>query len=125
MVSQNARGNAECAMGVTVRAARRTSIQGPVRRCGKICDWAAIFFETTPLRFERYARASLISVIFLITGALLCLRASDAIHSGKRRIGVNTADGAAAVKVTAVFPGLPADRAGLRAGDEILAVDGR
>jgi diguanylate cyclase (GGDEF)-like protein len=77
------------------------------------------------LRFERYARASLISVIFLVTGGLLCLRAADAIHSGERRIGVNTADGAVAVKVTSVAPGLPADRGGLRTGDEILAVDGQ
>jgi diguanylate cyclase (GGDEF)-like protein len=64
-------------------------------------------------------------VIFLITGGLLCLRAADAIHSGERRIGMSTAEGAAAVKVTAVSPGMPADRAGLRAGDEILAVDGQ
>lgn len=64
-------------------------------------------------------------MIFLITGGLLCLRASDAIHSGERRIGVNTADGAVAVKVTSAFPGMPADRAGLRTGDEILAVDGQ
>ena len=64
-------------------------------------------------------------MIFLITGGLLCLRASEAIHSGERRIGVSTADGAAGVKVTAVAPGLPAGRAGLRGGDEILAVDGQ
>ncbi|HEY2738705.1 MAG TPA: diguanylate cyclase [Thermoanaerobaculia bacterium] len=64
-------------------------------------------------------------MIFLITGGLLCLRAADAIHSGERRIGVNTADGAVAVQVTGVARGLPADRAGLRAGDEILAMDGR
>ena len=77
------------------------------------------------MRFERIARVALISVLFLITGGLLCLKAFEAIHSEDRRIGVGTEEGTAGVLVTQVTPGLPADRAGLRAGDEILAVDGR
>jgi diguanylate cyclase (GGDEF)-like protein len=81
-------------------------------------------FEKTTLRFEKYARAGLISVLFLITGALLYVKAEEAVRSGGRRVGIGSEEGTAGVRVTAVAAGLPADRGGLRRGDEILAVDG-
>lgn len=55
----------------------------------------------------------------------LCFKAVQAIRSGDRRIGIGTGEGARGLRVEEVAPGLPAGRAGLRPGDEIVAAAGR
>ena len=56
---------------------------------------------------------------------LLVLQGMETFRGAARRLGFTPAEGERGVLVASVTPGLPAERAGLRAGDEILAVDGR
>jgi diguanylate cyclase (GGDEF)-like protein len=56
---------------------------------------------------------------------LLALQGAEAWRSAGRRLGFLPDEGERGVVVGSVEPGLPADRAGLRPGDRILAVAGR
>lgn len=56
---------------------------------------------------------------------LLALQGMEVFRGAERRLGFLPAEGELGVLVDSVTPGLPADRAGLRAGDELLAVEGR
>jgi diguanylate cyclase (GGDEF)-like protein len=56
---------------------------------------------------------------------LLALQGLEAFRGAARRLGFLPAQGARGVLAGSVTPGLPAERAGLRAGDEILTVEGR
>ncbi len=58
-------------------------------------------------------------------GGLLAVKWRVALDSSGRRLGYASGMERDAVRVLAVEPDRPADRAGLRAGDEIVAVDGR
>jgi diguanylate cyclase (GGDEF)-like protein len=49
----------------------------------------------------------------------------EAFRGASRRLGFLPMEGELGVLVDSVTPGLPAERAGLRAGDELLAVEGR
>jgi diguanylate cyclase (GGDEF)-like protein len=70
------------------------------------------------------SRAALSSALFLAVAGLLVLRAIEVDRAAGRRLGFMTAPGPLGVVVESVTPGLAADRAGLRPGDRILAVDG-
>lgn len=61
----------------------------------------------------------------LTVAGLLVLQGLETFRGAARRLGFAPAQGELGVLVASVVPGLPADRAGLRAGDEILAVAGR
>jgi diguanylate cyclase (GGDEF)-like protein len=74
---------------------------------------------------ERFLRIAVISVLCLGILGLLCFRASEAFRSGDRRIGIRTGQGAEGILAVEVGAGTPAERAGLRPGDEILEVRGR
>jgi two-component system cell cycle response regulator len=68
-------------------------------------------------------RIALAAALLLGLGALLYFHLAATVESAGRRIGFGPGEGAAGVLVTAVSPGEPAARAGIAAGDEILAVD--
>lgn len=74
---------------------------------------------------ERLLRIAVISVLVLGTVGLLCFRAFEAFRSGDRRIGIRTEQGAEGIVALEVGSATPAERAGLRASDEILAVGGQ
>ncbi|HJX29933.1 MAG TPA: PDZ domain-containing protein, partial [Thermoanaerobaculia bacterium] len=73
----------------------------------------------------RFRRVAAIWVLCFGILGLLYFRAVEAVRGGDRRIGVQAEQGLEGLEVVTVSPGLPADRAGLRVGDEILAVGGR
>ena len=77
------------------------------------------------MRADRSFRAVLAWGIALGILGLLALQGWETVHSAGRRLGLWPADGRRGVLAGAVNPGEPADRAGLRPGDEILAADGR
>jgi diguanylate cyclase (GGDEF)-like protein len=66
-----------------------------------------------------------ISVLGLGTLGLLSFRVHEAFRSGDRRIGLRTEQGTEGIVALEVGRATPAERAGLRAGDEILEVGGR
>ena len=72
-----------------------------------------------PNRTRLYAGLAALSVLALLSVSLVSAR-----RSAERRIGVSMDRGGEGVVLAAVGPGLPADRAGLRGGDELLAIDG-
>lgn len=74
---------------------------------------------------DRFRRAVAIWVLCFGILGLLYFRAVEAVRGGDQRIGVQAEQGLEGLEVVTVLPGLPADRAGLRVGDEILAVGGR
>lgn len=75
------------------------------------------------MRPERLARAAL--AVCLLSGipALLVFQAVDATQSAGRRVGFVPDTGSRGVLVTQVFPGQPAERAGLAVGDQIVQVE--
>jgi diguanylate cyclase (GGDEF)-like protein len=83
-----------------------------------------VFESSHPLSLPRFARVALAATLFLGLGAMLYLRAGDAVLSAGRRIGFEPGQGTEGVLVLAVVPDQPAARAGLRPRDQILAVDG-
>ena len=56
--------------------------------------------------------------------ALFYLQAVETVHSSARRVGFGPDEGAEGILVTAVEPGQPAARAGLRERDQVIAVGG-
>ena len=57
--------------------------------------------------------------------ALLALQATVMAKSSARRVGVSTEIRDGGYEIVNVAPGMPADRAGVRAGDRIVAIDGQ
>jgi diguanylate cyclase (GGDEF)-like protein len=66
----------------------------------------------------------LAGLLALVVLGLLVLQAREAERSSDKRIGFYPAAGAAGVLVGAVTPGLPAAKAGMAKGDEIVAIAG-
>ncbi|MCZ7652569.1 MAG: PDZ domain-containing protein [Thermoanaerobaculia bacterium] len=56
--------------------------------------------------------------------ALFLLQLWELKESSARRVGVVLDDAEQGIQVTEVLPGLPAERAGLRAGDLVVAIGG-
>ena len=77
------------------------------------------------MRLHRVSRAALGWAIVLGVSGLLFLQAREAVRGSGRRLGFEPETGTRGVRVAQVSPGDPADRGGLRAGDEILSADGR
>jgi diguanylate cyclase (GGDEF)-like protein len=77
------------------------------------------------LNIVRFRRVVAIWVLCFGILGLLYIRAVEAVRGGDRRIGVQTDRGEKGLSVLSILPGLPAERAGLRVGDEILTVGGR
>ena len=77
------------------------------------------------MRLHRVSRAALGWAIILGVSGLLFLQAREAVRGSGRRLGFQPETGERGVLVAQVSPGDPADRGGLRAGDEILSADGR
>jgi diguanylate cyclase (GGDEF)-like protein len=77
------------------------------------------------LRLHRVSRAALGWAIVLGVSGLLFLQGREAARGSGRRLGFEPEAGPRGVRVGQVSPGDPADRGGLRAGDEILSTDGR
>ena len=77
------------------------------------------------MRIHRVSRAALGWAIVLGVSGLLFLQAREAVRGSGRRLGFEPETGERGVRVGQVSPGDPADRGGLRAGDEILSADGR
>ncbi|HET9211408.1 MAG TPA: diguanylate cyclase [Thermoanaerobaculia bacterium] len=77
------------------------------------------------MRAKKTSRAVLAWAIALSVGSLLFVQGQEAVRNAGRRLGFLPVQGGRGVHVNAVFPGGPADRGGLRAGDEILAAGGR
>ncbi|MFL6258995.1 MAG: diguanylate cyclase [Thermoanaerobaculia bacterium] len=77
------------------------------------------------MRANKLSRAVLAWATALAVTSLLFLQGQEAVRSAGRRLGFLPVQGKLGVHVNAVNPGGPADRGGLRAGDEILAAGGR
>src|SRR3954470_12360205 len=103
-----------------------TSLRHPV---GNSTRHAVIFPiqhpERISLRANKLSRAVLAWAIALSVGSLLFVQGQEAVRSAGRRLGFLPVQGVKGVRVDAVYPGGPADRGGLRAGDEILVAGGR
>jgi diguanylate cyclase (GGDEF)-like protein len=74
---------------------------------------------------HRAARAVLAWTIVLGVSSLLVLQGREVVRGAGRRLGFLPGPGVKGALVLSVDPGEPADRAGVRAGDEILAAAGR
>ena len=70
------------------------------------------------------ARRSIAVGVGLVIVTLLALGAVEAKRSSDLRIGIGVEQGDGGIAVTGVVSGLPAERAGLRQGDLLLAIDG-
>jgi diguanylate cyclase (GGDEF)-like protein len=77
------------------------------------------------LSAERTARASLALALLGGWALLLCFQGWTLAESSGRRVGFWPDQGAAGLAVRQVTAGLPAARAGLRPGDQVVALDGR
>ncbi len=75
-------------------------------------------------RDDRPIRAGLALALILGAVALLYVQAVETARSESRRIGYNLVNQPEGIRIQPVFPGLPADRAGLRTNDLILTVNG-
>ena len=69
----------------------------------------------------RWLAAACVTLAFV---GLLVFQGMDVARSEGRRIGVEIDQGDRAIAVTGVWAGLPADRAGLREGDQVVSLDG-
>jgi diguanylate cyclase (GGDEF)-like protein len=76
------------------------------------------------MNLSERARRPIAACVGLLVAALLGLGAVEAKRSSDLRIGVGVEQGAGGIAVTGVAAGLPAERAGLRQGDVLLAIDG-
>ena len=76
------------------------------------------------MRANKLSRAVLAWATALSVGSLLFVQGQETVRSAGRRLGFLPVQGARGVYVDAVYPGGPADRGGLRAGDEILVAGG-
>ena len=77
------------------------------------------------MRADRVFRVALSWALALGVSSLLALQGWETVRSAGRRLGFGPGDGRQGVLVRSVSPDGPADLAGLRAGDEILAAEGR
>jgi diguanylate cyclase (GGDEF)-like protein len=77
------------------------------------------------LRADRNIRAALALVLIPGIALLLYFQGVYAVSSAARRVGFLPAESPGGLRVGALQPGLPAERAGLRRNDLIVAVDGR
>ncbi|MFL6197334.1 MAG: diguanylate cyclase [Thermoanaerobaculia bacterium] len=77
------------------------------------------------MRAERIFRATLGWALVLAVASLLFLQGREAVRGAGRRLGFTPDEGKQGILVRQVTPGQPAERDGLRAGDEILKVGGR
>ncbi|HEY3568854.1 MAG TPA: diguanylate cyclase [Thermoanaerobaculia bacterium] len=77
------------------------------------------------MRANKLSRAVLAWAIALGVGSLLFVQGQEVVRNAGRRLGFTPVQGRQGVHVDAVNPGGPADRGGLRAGDEILVAGGR
>jgi diguanylate cyclase (GGDEF)-like protein len=73
---------------------------------------------------QRPTRWLLAAGTTLVFVGLLVFQGLDVARSEGRRTGVEIDQGNAAIAITRVVPGLAADRAGVRQGDEVLWLDG-
>ena len=73
---------------------------------------------------HRAVRAAVAVLLTVTIAALFALQAREAKIRSDRRIGVAFDRGEAGVEVTAVEAGLPGERAGIRMGDTLVAVEG-
>jgi diguanylate cyclase (GGDEF)-like protein len=80
--------------------------------------------ESTSLRANKLSRAVLAWATALSVVSLLFVQGQEAVRNAGRRLGFLPVQGERGVRVDAVYPGGPADRGGLRAGDEILVAGG-
>ncbi|MGH9361314.1 MAG: PDZ domain-containing protein, partial [Thermoanaerobaculia bacterium] len=76
------------------------------------------------MRADRSARVLLAATLTVALAAMLYLQVAEAVRSAERRMGFVPEEGAGAILVESLTPGLPAERAGLRPGDRILSADG-
>ncbi|HKI05594.1 MAG TPA: PDZ domain-containing protein, partial [Thermoanaerobaculia bacterium] len=74
---------------------------------------------------DRFTRAALAWALLLSVLGLLFVQGEEAWRGSRRRLGFVADEEAQGVLVESVMPGQPADRAGLRPGDRILAAAGR
>ncbi|HEY5724340.1 MAG TPA: PDZ domain-containing protein, partial [Methylomirabilota bacterium] len=72
-----------------------------------------------PNRTQLYAGIAAFAVLSLLYVSVISAR-----RSAERRIGVSMERAPDGIGIASVAPGLPADRAGLRAGDVLMAIDG-
>lgn len=73
---------------------------------------------------ERVLRPSLVAGLVLAVLSLLALQTVELVGTAERRMGFGCEAGPFGCAITSVYPGLPADRAGMKKGDQILAVNG-
>ncbi len=74
---------------------------------------------------ERTARAALALALLAGWALLLCFQGWTLAQSSGRRVGFWPDQGAEGLVVLSVTAGLPAERAGLRPGDQVVSLDGR
>lgn len=77
------------------------------------------------MRAEISSRTALFALFILGVAGLFFLQGETLVQLSDRRIGLSPAETAAGLSVLAVEPGHPAARAGISAGDQIVAVNGR
>jgi diguanylate cyclase (GGDEF)-like protein len=73
---------------------------------------------------NRAVRAAVAAAFSVVIAALFALQAREAVIRADRRVGIGIEQGDAGLVVTGVEAGLPADRAGIRSEDTIVALDG-
>jgi diguanylate cyclase (GGDEF)-like protein len=73
---------------------------------------------------HRAVRAAVAALLSATIALLFALQAREAVIRADRRVGIAIDRGAGGVVLTAVEPGLPGERAGLRQGDVLVAVEG-
>lgn len=76
------------------------------------------------MRAHRSTRVLLAALLVAGLAALLVVSAQQTVESAGRRVGLMPDQGERGILVTAVPPGLPAERAGLRPGDELVGLGG-
>ncbi len=79
-----------------------------------------------PAPVARHSRELLLrSLVYLPVFLLLAFQYLDARRSSERRVGITVVEVDQTVEIDDTAPGGPADEGGLRAGDVVLAIEGR